>query len=131
MCDSYYTILGVNESASFEEIKNSYQELIKLYHPDKQMEDASTEKFIKVNEAWNVLRDEKLRKEYDSTLFQHNLREVPLIYAELKVNQLDFKEGICYYPCRCGNFFQINKTEVNEDCLLECLECSNFISVKI
>ena len=63
---SFYEILGVQESASQEEIKKSYRQLSLKYHPDKNPNDASAvEKFQKVNEAYETLGDPEKRKEYD------------------------------------------------------------------
>lgn len=129
MNENYYTVLGVKESAALEEIKNKYKELIKLYHPDKQLQQSS-EEFIKVNEAWKVLSNEKLRKEYDSSLLQNDLKEQPLIYAEVNLNEMNFEDDVCNYPCRCGDYFVISRTEIDDDCLIECAECSNSILIR-
>ncbi|MDT7868308.1 MAG: DnaJ domain-containing protein [Candidatus Pacebacteria bacterium] len=59
----YYEILGVPENASEEEIKRAFRELAKKYHPDVPGGDA--EKFKEILEAYRVLSDPKLRKEYD------------------------------------------------------------------
>ncbi|GIW65103.1 MAG: chaperone protein DnaJ [Candidatus Parcubacteria bacterium] len=61
--ENYYEILGVPENASEEEIKKAFRELAKRYHPDRSGGDA--EKFKKIVEAYRVLSDQKLRKEYD------------------------------------------------------------------
>lgn len=129
MSETYYKILGVDENATFEQMKTKYQQLVKLYHPDKQT-NPSPETFIKIDEAWKILRDEKLRKEYDSSLLQCNLKEMPLIYANLNINELEFENNICDYPCRCGATFIINRNEIEDDCIYECAECSNCISIK-
>ncbi len=63
----YYTILGVEKSASDNEIKKIYRKLAMKYHPDKTKGDkASEEKFKKISEAYAVLSDPKKRKEYDT-----------------------------------------------------------------
>lgn len=64
MAKDYYSILGVNRSASQDEIKKAFHKLAKQYHPDKQGGDE--EKFKEISEAYNVLSDEKKRAEYDS-----------------------------------------------------------------
>lgn len=60
----YYGILGVPENASPEEIKKAFRELAKKYHPDAPGGDQ--EKFKEILEAYRVLSDPKLRKEYDA-----------------------------------------------------------------
>lgn len=60
----YYTILGVDKSASKDEIKKAFRKLAAKYHPDKKTGDES--KFKEISEAYAVLSDEKRRAEYDS-----------------------------------------------------------------
>jgi len=61
----YYKILGVDKSASKEEIKKSYKKLAKKYHPDLNKEQGAAEKFKELNEAASVLGDDEKRKQYD------------------------------------------------------------------
>ena len=62
----YYDILGVNKSASKDEIKKAYRKLALKYHPDKTKGDKSSEeKFKEASEAYHVLSDEKRKTNYD------------------------------------------------------------------
>lgn len=62
----YYKVLGVAKDASADEIKKSYRKLAKQYHPDANADNAAAEaKFKEVGEAYEVLSDDKKRKEYD------------------------------------------------------------------
>ncbi len=63
MAKDYYKILGVDRGASQEEIKKAFRRLAHKYHPDK--EGGDEEKFKEINEAYQVLSDEKKRAQYD------------------------------------------------------------------
>jgi molecular chaperone DnaJ len=62
----YYEVLGVEKSASADEIKRAYRRLAIKYHPDKNPGDKEAEaKFKECAEAYEVLSDEDKRKQYD------------------------------------------------------------------
>lgn len=67
MNKEYYDILGVSKGASNTDIKKSYRNLSRKYHPDKNRgkEKWASEKFKKVSEAYSVLSDPEKRKIYD------------------------------------------------------------------
>lgn len=62
----YYKILDISKTATTAEVKKAYRKLAVKYHPDKNPNDKSAEaKFKEVNEANEILKDDKKRKEYD------------------------------------------------------------------
>tara|TARA_R110002111_G_scaffold2705_4_gene17993 strand:+ start:97791 stop:98711 length:921 start_codon:yes stop_codon:yes gene_type:complete len=62
----YYDILEVSKTASADEIKKAYRKLSRKYHPDMAPDDKSADqKFKEVQEAYEILRDETKRKQYD------------------------------------------------------------------
>lgn len=63
MALDYYNVLGISKSASQDEIKKAYRKLAHQYHPDKKGGDEK--KFKEINEAYQVLSDEKKRQQYD------------------------------------------------------------------
>ncbi|HSE34527.1 MAG TPA: molecular chaperone DnaJ [Candidatus Paceibacterota bacterium] len=64
MAKDYYETLGVARGASKEEIKKAFHKLAHQHHPDKSGGDDT--RFKEVNEAYQVLSDEKRRAEYDT-----------------------------------------------------------------
>ena len=62
----YYADLGVSRSASAEEIAQAFRKLAAKYHPDRNPGDKTAEqKFTRMAEAYNVLKDPKSREAYD------------------------------------------------------------------
>lgn len=63
---TYYEILGVASNASQDEIEKAYRKSALEHHPDRNPGDASAhEKFIKIQEAYDTLRDINKRNQYD------------------------------------------------------------------
>ncbi len=61
----YYEILGLEEDASQEEIRERWLELTKIYHPDVWKSPDADERIKEINEAYQVLKDYSSRLEYD------------------------------------------------------------------
>lgn len=61
----FYEVLGISKSASKDEIKSAYRKLAKKYHPDLNKEPGAEEKFKEVQEAYDILYDDKKRQMYD------------------------------------------------------------------
>ena len=62
----YYEVLGVDKSASADDIKRAYRQLAKKYHPDMNPGDQEAEaKFKEVNEAYAILSDDEKKAKYD------------------------------------------------------------------
>ncbi|MFC7528899.1 molecular chaperone DnaJ [Actinoplanes sp. GCM10030250] len=62
----FYAVLGVTKSASPDEIKKAYRKLARDLHPDRNPDNKEAEeKFKAASEAYDVLADDKKRKEYD------------------------------------------------------------------
>ena len=64
----YYKILDVPRDASQYEIKKRYRELAKKLHPDKSKEEKPDEVMAKINRAYEILSNTKIKKKYDQYL---------------------------------------------------------------
>lgn len=85
----YYKILGIDQSATKEEIKSAYKKLAFKYHPDRNLHDRkyAEDKFKEITEAYGVLMDSQKRQEYDRT---RNLKDS-------KQRSFEGQNGFYYY----------------------------------
>jgi len=63
----YYEVLGVDRTATRDQIKHAYRRLALQFHPDKNKDPGAAAKFRELAEAYAVLSDDTKRKEYDTT----------------------------------------------------------------
>ncbi len=63
MSKDYYKILGIEKTASEDDIKRAYRKLAHQYHPDKS--GGSEAKFKEINEAYQILSNKEKRSQYD------------------------------------------------------------------
>ena len=62
----YYEVLGVDKSATDQDLKRAYRKLAKKYHPDANPGNKEAEeKFKEASEAYAVLSDKEKRAQYD------------------------------------------------------------------
>ena len=143
---THYDVLGVSKYATYEEIKDSFHRLARAKHPDKQRRknpqqteghdsqkndsghhaaggvakevggDEIAAEFRKIQQAWQILRDEEERKAYDSDLLHKDLQEenkrngalVLSLHDDLEeAIDEDTNESFMVYDCRCGEEIQI------------------------
>jgi len=61
----YYTMLGVTQSASQDEVRHAYHALARRYHPDSRTDEVETARFHEVQVAYSILTDPAQRRAYD------------------------------------------------------------------
>ncbi|CAB3223857.1 unnamed protein product [Arctia plantaginis] len=62
---TYYEILGISKKATAQEIRQAYKKLAVKFHPDKNPNEEQQEKFLKITEAYETLKDSSKRQNYD------------------------------------------------------------------
>lgn len=72
----YYRELGLDRHATTADIRNAYKRLALRWHPDRNKAKEAEEKFKTIKKAYDVLSDEKLRREYDQERFP-STKEAP------------------------------------------------------
>jgi Ca-activated chloride channel homolog len=105
MGETYYDLLNISKDATLDEIRFSYFEQARKYHPDTNQGELARELFFQIQKAYEVLRDPKKRKIYDLTLVNTDdtqklidvsiaysnagiprLNELQLFYAKIEIN---------------------------------------------
>jgi len=173
--ETHYEILGVKESATQSEIKTAHRKKALQYHPDRQDSWSSSQArqrqhseqeqdeqqtgnaFRQIQLAWECLRDEEKRLEYDDSLRRIRERDnVTLNKAKtVKLSEMEWEDCLVEddhddgegekseavddgsqklysYACRCSDVFEILEEELLEEPRIwACQSCSLTINVII
>mmetsp|Transcript_3092 Transcript_3092/g.4811 ORF Transcript_3092/g.4811 Transcript_3092/m.4811 type:complete len:142 (+) Transcript_3092:99-524(+) len=129
---SYYEVLQVEEAASYEQIKASYQRLVLIHHPDKSSSTTANEDFRIIHEAWKVLSDAEARSHYDESKLQSN--ELLGINAEAVSLEEEFEfdgaNDLFTRVCRCGGTYEISSQDLADGFnVVPCDGCSLHVRV--
>ncbi len=121
---NYYEILNVPNFSSIDDIKKSYKELIKINHPDKG---GNSEEFEKVKNAFEILKDDKKKKEFDNQL---------IYYFEVldRAEEINIGFNDKFYTClQCLNENEIDfdLIDINKENIIKCENCSMIYKLKI
>lgn len=109
MQETHFEVLGVSRNASFREIKARFHSLARAHHPDKNST-VQDEEFCRIQQAWEILREDLSRRAYTESLEQAELKAkskkggvVALSWQDLE-EAFDEETGdtIFIYDCRCG-----------------------------
>ena len=88
--ETYYSLLGVEQNASSDEIKRAYRKLSLELHPDRNIGDPEkSEKYKKITSAYNILSNSTERANYDSTLSFSNITSPESMFMNMLFNPID------------------------------------------
>ncbi|XP_066556613.1 dnaJ homolog subfamily C member 24 [Amia ocellicauda] len=135
----WYAILDANPSENFQELKQKYQKLALLYHPDKQSPDVPpgeveqrVQRFIEVDQAWKILGNEETKREYDLQRRATELQQRWPVDAQVFLEDMNWVDGeqAYMYECRCGGEYILSKEDAEEHVSIICCDtCSLSIEV--
>ncbi|KAF9134903.1 DnaJ sub C member 24 [Mortierella sp. 14UC] len=140
MLKDYYAILDVHQDASLAEIKQQYQRLLLIHHPDKQLQQQTPHgtsglKLIPlqdIKEAWECLREPSHRAFYDSSLQAMRLHANGQVNDDIDLDDMDYDEEAGSYtsPCRCSGDYIIleDELELGVDTVV-CSTCSLIVRI--
>ena len=114
MINSYYGILGITKISNKKEIISAFRRLARKYHPDVNSKNSYNEKkFKEINEAYQVLSDEKSRKDYDD--FGEQWRYADQIRSNQINNNFKFNNFFNFNSSSRSNFEekQVHKMEIS------------------
>lgn len=114
-----YEILGLNHSASEEDIKKAYKKLALQYHPDKCNDVGANEKFLEIQKAYEELTSESANE---------HTQEIEKIYAK----NIFYECKITLRDVYLQNIkkFNIKRSCICKDCHLICNHCGGFGFIK-
>lgn len=97
----YYELLGIAMDASTEDIKSAYRKKAKLLHPDVNKNFNAHQDFIDVSEAYEILKNSELRKEYERLYQEYkdntNKEDYERSYEGFKSNHRSAYENARHY----------------------------------
>eukprot|EP00854_Cymbomonas_tetramitiformis_P014093 gene14093-16666_t len=98
-----YNVLGVSRDATDDQIKKAHKKMALKYHPDKNPDDKAKDKFVEVQQAYEVLSDPEKRRNYDHTGFSDPRERQRHPGASWDTGDAFFRGG---GPFGFGNFYQ-------------------------
>ncbi|XP_028649701.1 dnaJ homolog subfamily C member 24 [Erpetoichthys calabaricus] len=136
----WYKILDASSSSNLQELKQQYQKMVLLYHPDKQSPDVPSgeaeqrvQRFIEVDQAWKILGNEETKKAYDLQRHAAELKQSWPVDACISVEDMTWDDDLQSYvfECRCGGEYHLYNDEIEENLTVICCNtCSLSIEVK-
>ncbi len=142
---NHYGVLGVEENATFTEIKSAHRKKALKFHPDKSSAsslatasegdgDNAESAFQRIQIAWECLRDERKRSKYDDSLRRIREKNSSMLSKAESVKLSEMTCELCdvedeeedqhlprdpqklyCYDCRCGDVFEILEEDLKQE----------------
>lgn len=128
---THYAVLDCAADADGVALRRAYHRASVRCHPDKPGGDAAA--FRRVQAAWETLRDDGRRRDYDASLAAAAAADDVCVWCELRPS--DFSradDGVLEYACRCGGAYALEDEDLagGGDVLLGCDGCSCVVRVR-
>ncbi len=145
MGENFYEILGIESTASAEEIRKAYFDLARQYHPDSNPSENASEYFLVLQKAYETLQNPKKRKEHDLMLtegapepdllkvtWQLSASEIPinpdaqLVYSLMDLESLVGNEKVTptsvhlCFVIDCSTSMHDSRIDMVKECLYKC-----------
>lgn len=130
--NDFYALLGLDEDFTPDQLRSAYRKLAKDLHPDTNPDPDAATKFKLVNWAYEILRDDQQRQEYDQSRLAYYLSLPPVL--RLSTTTVDFGtagtgdhlgrvvllfndggEAICDLSAKSGRFWSVEPVPPNDD----------------
>ena len=113
---NYYKILNIPKSANSADIKKAYRQAVLFWHPDKNKSANAHERFIEVNEAYNILIDDSKRIVYNQlyNLFYETNQEIS-VFREAKKDYKTYEQWVNLERVKAEKLARVSSDEILTD----------------
>ena len=119
---NFFNILEIPLNASDEEIKNQYKELVKKWHPDYNTSPDAVERFQKISQAYNTLKDEESRLAYILLSMIYNKNNMPNRKSLAIIKNMHQQEDL---NMRAFRLIEVKGTGVSHKCIDKVYYCNH------
>jgi len=113
MDKNYYKILGINEGATVEEIRNAYRKKVKEYHPDINKDSNSVSIIQDINLAYEKIMEIKKKRFEEAMSHTHSTSDS--VFDEYKISGIDFDIASLNPDCIFVGDIYVVKYKINYD----------------